>query len=478
MPIDSGVYDRLGQQPQGINQPFANLQQVMNLRQQQQVNQALEQERQSRAAETQQQTLKLQQQQSDQQAVDAAVAAGGSNDDILGRLAQTRHGHLIPQMQEQFAKAADLDQKAKDAKLATEKAGRTTTPPISRRVLLSYKDYGQPAMLNAFQAAAQVAQAHGHDVSQVVQAVQQRSDLAGTAHEGRHGAMAQGPEPVKQTVVPKGGTLVQTGGSSPATGTVVAQGAPDQTAADLDAQYQGLLKKKALGQPLTADEQASKDSYEQRKLLGPEAAQAFAANEQARAQAAATAQQARTQAFTEAQAGRSELTNKVEQPYLDAKEKASTLRSVIDAAQNGNMVAGNVQTLLGTLGLVTMEGVKRINTTELQQVGGAGSLLERIKGEVGGVTAGKPLSPKIQGDLKQLSDMLEQSATQKYQQGWQSVTNRYGLKDEQSLVPAGGSTTTPAAAGGAITVRDPQGGVHTFPDQASADKFKKAAGIQ
>ena len=75
--------------------------------------------------------------------------------------------------------------------------------------------------------------------------------------------------------------------------------------------------------------------------------------------------------------------------------------------------------------------------------------------------------------------MLEQSATQKYQQGWQSVTNRYGLKDEQSLVPAGGSTTTPAAAGGAITVRDPQGGVHTFPDQASADKFKKARqGIQ
>ena len=58
------------------------------------------------------------------------------------------------------------------------------------------------------------------------------------------------------------------------------------------------------------------------KLLGPEAAQAFAANEQARAQAAATAQQARTQAFTEAQAGRSELTNKVEgSPILMRRKK-------------------------------------------------------------------------------------------------------------------------------------------------------------
>ena len=244
MPIDASVYDQLGRQPQGINQPFANLQQIMNLRQQQQVNQSLEQQRQASAAEQNAHTQQLQQQQSDQSAVDAAIAAGGSHEDILGRLAQTQHGHLIPQMQEQFSKAAELDQKAKDAKLATEKAENDYAAHLASSVL-SYKDYGQPAMLNAFQAAAQVAQAHGHDVSQVVQAVQQDP----TSLEQRMKAviaMAQGPEPVKQTVVPKGGTLVQTGGSSPATGTVIAQGALDQTAADLDAQYQGLLKKKAL----------------------------------------------------------------------------------------------------------------------------------------------------------------------------------------------------------------------------------------
>lgn len=475
--IDASVYDQLGRQPQGINQPFANLQQVMNLRQQQQVNASLEQQRLASAAQENARTQQLQQQQSDQSAVDAAIAAGGSHEDILGRLAQTQHGHLIPTIQKQFADAEELNQKAQSSKLKAEQDENDYFAHLASSVK-SYAPYGPDAMMNAAKAALQVAKNHGHDTSQYDAALQQNPAQLPQLLDGII-KMAQGPEAVKETVIPKGGSVLRTGGTTPDGGQVIAQGAPEpKTEGELKADYQALLTKQNLGQPLSVDEQASKKAYEQRSLLGPEAAQAFAANQQARAQAAATAQQARTQDFAEAQAGRLELTNKVEQPYLDAKEKASTLRSVIDAAQNGNMVAGNVQTLLGTLGLVTMEGVKRINTTELQQVGGAGSLLERIKGEAGSIVAGKPLSPKIQGDLKQLSDMLEQSATQKYQQGWQSVTSRYKLKDEQSLVPVGGSTTTPAAPGGAITVRDPQGGVHTFPDQASADKFKKAAGIQ
>jgi len=32
--------------------------------------------------------------------------------------------------------------------------------------------------------------------------------------------------------------------------------------------------------------------------------------------------------------------------------------------------------------------------------------------------------------------------------------------------------------GGGVTVTDPRGTVHTFPSQAAADAFRKAAGIQ
>jgi hypothetical protein len=236
---------------------------------------------------------------------------------------------------------------------------------------------------------------------------------------------------------------------------------PKDTSAEMDAAYQRIVAKQAQGQPITAQEAAEKKAYETRKLLGPEAAAANAADRAATAAAGTNSRLDRTQAFQEAQAGRKELTDKVEQPYLDAKEKAATLRSVIEAAKNGNMAAGNVQSLLATLGLVTMEGVKRINTTELESVQGAGSLLERIKGEIGGITAGKPLSPKIQQDLTQMATLLEQSARTKYEQGFKQITGRYGLKDEQ-LLPSEVPTATPAA-GGRVRVTGPNGASGTVP---------------
>lgn len=162
-----------------------------------------------------------------------------------------------------------------------------------------------------------------------------------------------------------------------------------------------------------------------------------AANRQALAIAAQIAQQGRAQSFTEAQAGRGELTNKVEAPYLDAREKADTLRNVVALAKSGNKEAANVQGLLGVLGLVTSEGVKRINTTELDQVAGAGSLFDKIKGKAGKIVAGQPLDAGLQDDLVQLSNMLETSARKKYEQGFKQAKTRYGLKDETALTPSG-----------------------------------------
>jgi hypothetical protein len=204
--------------------------------------------------------------------------------------------------------------------------------------------------------------------------------------------------------------------------------------------------------PVSQEDRLWLQAHEAEATLTTDKSASFAAGRAATAAEGTNSRLDRTQAFQEAQAGRKELTDKVEQPYLDAKEKAATLRSVIEAAKGGNMAAGNVQSLLATLGLVTMEGVKRINTTELESVQGAGSLLERIKGEIGGITAGKPLSPKIQQDLTQMATLLEQSARKKYEQGFKQITGRYGLKDEQILpseVP-----TSAAPAGGVPTYQD------------------------
>ena len=48
---------------------------------------------------------------------------------------------------------------------------------------------------------------------------------------------------------------------------------------------------------------------------------------------------------------------------------------------------------------------------------------------------------------------------------------------DRAMMPGGPSAQPASAGGGQIQVKDPTGGVHTFPDQASAAKFKKLAGI-
>jgi hypothetical protein len=111
-------------------------------------------------------------------------------------------------------------------------------------------------------------------------------------------------------------------------------------------------------------------------------------------------------------------------------------------------MAGAVQSLLATIGLVTAEGVKRINTTELEQVRGAGDLFTRIKGRIGALTAGQPLPPDLQTDLIGLADVLDKGAYEKYMNGFTRATQRYGLKDEQPLSAPSG--VVPAAAPGGL----------------------------
>ena len=122
------------------------------------------------------------------------------------------------------------------------------------------------------------------------------------------------------------------------------------TGAELDAAQQALLAKRALGQPLTPEEAASVQAYDERKRTVSDPAQLAADRRSAAAQEAANARQQAGQDFTKQEAGRSALA-KIDAPYDDAVEKANTLRSVIAAAQGGNMQAAGVQSLLGTLGL-------------------------------------------------------------------------------------------------------------------------------
>lgn len=205
---------------------------------------------------------------------------------------------------------------------------------------------------------------------------------------------------------------------------------PARTAEMDDARYRDIIAKGQMKQPVSPEDAAWAMGYEKQKTLGVDKTAAAAATRLASVQAQQNALQLRAQKFTEGEAGKRELTDKASLPYLDAVEKAETMRSVIEAAKGGNQEAAALTPLLATLGVTTSEGVKRINMAEIATVKGAGSLLERIKGKIGGVVSGQPLSPELQNDILKLSDLLEESARQKYDRNANQIIKTYGLSND------------------------------------------------
>lgn len=136
--------------------------------------------------------------------------------------------------------------------------------------------------------------------------------------------------------------------------------------------------------------------------------------------------------FQMAEVGRKAL-DKAEGTYRTAAQSADELSGFIDAARAGNKVSAQAVPLEGTLAIITSQGVKRINRTEVESIQGAGSLFDTLMGKVGKLVSGQPLPNDIQEDFKKLADLLKKSAYKTYKDTHSSTVKRYGLKDEQPL---------------------------------------------
>lgn len=428
----------------------------------------------------------------DLKTLDTAFQNPGGRDAIIAALP----GHLRGQVSASFDAADESAAKAQKAQLDADTANTDYLYTLASNV--KAHDYTPESLQLAISHAKQTFSRNPALVSQLTpieqqlqanpspDAVKSLIDPIIQAHNEQEKAVLIPPTPRggAPATLTKNGVTIATGPAAPAQPPTEAELAlqasggdptvamgllkpkPNATAEQDDQRYRDIQARLDQKLPITSMEQAWSDAYEKQKTLGVDKSAGAAAGRQADAIAQQTAEQKRQQDFAQAQAGRADLTNKVEQPYFDAKEKADTLRTVIEAAKNGNMAAGSVQNLLGTLGLVTTEGVKRINNVELQQVAGAGSLFERLKGAVSKLKTGDPLSPKVQSDLSQLSDLLEQSARKKYEQAFNATTTRYGLKDEQ-MIPSGetapaNQSTVPANVSAVLKGVGP--GKHTLSD--------------
>jgi hypothetical protein len=163
---------------------------------------------------------------------------------------------------------------------------------------------------------------------------------------------------------------------------------------------------------------------------------------------------------------------KLEQDYSKAKTATDTLGRVLDLADQGNAVAGTNVASLGSAGVNAVNGIKRINPASVEGYGNAGSLLDTIQGKLKKWDGKGPLDQNLLDQIRELHQTLGQQAYQGYQDGYKSLKSVYNA-DLKPTQPAPNISKSSK-----ITVTDPAGGVHTFPDQASADKFKKLANIQ
>ena len=210
---------------------------------------------------------------------------------------------------------------------------------------------------------------------------------------------------------------------------------PNATQKDAE-RISGMLKdeESAVG-ARTAHEQAQKNHEE--------AMANIAANRESSREIAASNRQD-TRTHQDMEIGRKAL-DKAEADYRNSATSASALNDFIDMSKCGNKVAASSSPLEGTLAIVTSQGVKRINKTELEGTAGAGDLWDRIMARTGKWTAGQPVPPDLQKDYQELSKMLQKSAYSKYRAAHASIVKRYGLTNEDPLPEPGGG---PATGGG------------------------------
>lgn len=165
--------------------------------------------------------------------------------------------------------------------------------------------------------------------------------------------------------------------------------------------------------------------------------------------------------------------------YADAQAVSNEMQDFVSLARSGNKVAAAEVPLAGTLQIVTTNGVKRINRTEIDQYQGAGSLFDRISGEVGKLVKGQPIPANILSDIDALNKNLATGAQRRYADKIGVLNQTYGASFQPIQLP---STKTaapaeapqvPANVATALKGEDP--GIHTLSDGSTWMKNKDGA---
>jgi hypothetical protein len=173
-----------------------------------------------------------------------------------------------------------------------------------------------------------------------------------------------------------------------------------------------------------------------------------------------------------------EAAQKANKEWADAKSVIDRMSATMDAAKKGNVVSYQIIPQEGTLQLTTSQGVHRINRTEIEQYAGGGSLWQRLEGHLGKALTGKSIPDSVMQDMAEIQDIQAKGAKSRYENTLKSINQTYGSSFKSvEMQGLGGKPESGKMGGNAVTVTAPNGKTYSFPDQASADAFKKKAGI-
>jgi len=138
--------------------------------------------------------------------------------------------------------------------------------------------------------------------------------------------------------------------------------------------------------------------------------------------------------------------SKAGKSYLDAQATADQMQSLIDLARSGDKAAGSNLPLVGLETLNAINGIKRINRTEVDQYQGAGDLLDRIKGKIGKLAIGQPISSDVLDDIEKMHQVIRDNSTKAFRDNVTRINGTYRASfDPDKLV---GKSAAPGAPSG------------------------------
>jgi hypothetical protein len=125
--------------------------------------------------------------------------------------------------------------------------------------------------------------------------------------------------------------------------------------------------------------------------------------------------------------------------YATAYQSAQNMEDFIKEAKSGNKEAVKIVPLQGALEITTAQGVHRINRTEVDQYGGAGSTYDKLAGAIGGVLTGKNITDTVLNDMDALQKTVSQNAGKLHANKVSVINQAYGSKFEPMKFDAGGA---------------------------------------